>query len=48
MIIIFYTNIAGLLVIYIFFSRLKEWFDSEEYKAGQYINAHIAVWHGKE
>lgn len=28
--------------------HLKEWFQSDEYKEGQYINAPMAVWNGKK
>ena len=28
--------------------RMKEWFNSDAYKAGQYINSPMAAWHGKE
>jgi len=28
--------------------NLKEWFESDKYKEGAYINGPIAVWHGKD
>jgi len=41
-------NINGFMTRFEALPKMKEWFDSEQYKAGAYIHAPFAVWNGKE